>query len=74
MNKKIVEKIREDKELYIFLKYNSQLYKRIFRDDITLKELNLLKQDFFQKTPIHRIKKMSEKIKTINELLEIFKQ
>ncbi|MBQ7105413.1 MAG: hypothetical protein IJN90_06105 [Bacilli bacterium] len=73
MNKDIILKIRENNELYTFLKYNSYLYKSIFRGDISIKVLDKMKKEFFNQTPEQKLHKFADKIETINTILEIFK-
>ena len=48
--KQLFNKIRENKEIYLYLKYNSYLYKRILRNEISLKELDTLKRNEFKQT------------------------
>jgi hypothetical protein len=42
MNREMIYLIRENKDLYQYLKYNSYLYKNILRNEISIKELEKL--------------------------------
>lgn len=68
-----IYKIRENKELYIFLKYNSSLYKKIFRKEITTKELEKIFKTNSNKTIIDKINKLKEKMELANTFFEILK-
>lgn len=68
-----IYKIRENKELYIFLKYNSSLYKKILRKEITTKELEKIFKTNSNKTIIDKINKLKEKMELANTFFEILK-
>ena len=65
----IIYKIRENKEIYLYLKYNSYLYKRILRNEISLKELDTLKRNEFKQTTSDKLSALKDKIDLANTFL-----
>ena len=71
MYQETIYHIRENKNLYLYLKYNSHLYKNIFRNELNIKDLKTILK---QQTPNeNKIKNISEKIEMINTFLSILK-
>ena len=71
MYQETIYHIRENKDLYLYLKYNSHLYKNIFRNELNIKDLKTILK---QQTPNeNKIKNISEKIEMINTFLSILK-
>lgn len=68
-----IYKIRENKELYLYLKYNSHLYKKIIRNEISLKELDSLKRNEFKQTTMDKLNSLKDKIDLANTFLSILK-
>lgn len=68
-----IYKIRENKDLYIFLKYNSNLYKNIVRKEINIKELDKIRKENTNNTIIDKMNKIKEKIELANTFWEIIK-
>ena len=68
-----IYRIRENEELYIFLKYNSNLYKRIFRKEISVKELEKIFKTNSKKTSVDKINKIKDKMELANTFFEILK-
>ena len=73
MNRDLIYQIRERKELYIFLKYNSYLYKQIIRNEISLKELDDIMRKELKLTVADRLNNISNKIELANAFLNILK-
>ena len=73
MNRETIYKIRENKDLYIFLKYNSYLYKKILRNEITIKELEYLMKKEYKQTPVDKLVDLKNKIELANTFLNILK-
>lgn len=74
MNKELIYSIREKNNLYIYLKYNSYLYKKILRNEITIKELeNIMKKELNQ-TSIDKLNDLRNKIELANTFINILKQ
>ena len=71
MYQELIYHIRENKNLYLYLKYNSHLYKNIFRNEINIKELNLLLKE--QIPNENKLKNIKEKIEMINTFISILK-
>jgi len=69
----IIYKIRENKEIYLYLKYNLYLYKRILRNEISLKELDTLKRNEFKQTTSDKLSALKDKIDLANTFLSILK-
>lgn len=71
MYQETIYHIRENKDLYLYLKYNSHLYKNIFRNELNIKDLKIILK---QQTPNeNKIKNIAEKIEMINTFLSILK-
>ena len=71
MYQETIYHIRENKDLYLYLKYNSHLYKNIFRNELNIKDLKTILK---QQTPNeNKIKNIAEKIEMINTFLSILK-
>lgn len=71
MYQETIYHIRENKNLYLYLKYNSHLYKNIFRNELNIKDLKTILK---QQTPNeNKIKNIAEKIEMINTFLSILK-
>ena len=68
-----IYKIRENKDLYIFLKYNSNLYKNIVRKEINIKELDKIRKENTNNTIIDKMNKIKEKIELANTFWEIIR-
>lgn len=73
MYQDIIYKIRENKEIYLYLKYNSFLYKRIIRNEISLKEIDALKRSEFKQTTSDKLNSLKDKIDLVNTFLSILK-
>lgn len=73
MNIEKIYQIRENKNIYLYLKYNSYLYKKIFRNEITIKELDNLSKQYFKKTPTDKLKTIQDKIEFANTFLDLLK-
>lgn len=73
MNKQLIYKIRENVNLYQYLKYNSYLYKDILRGNITVKDLEKRMKIDLKDTTIDKINNLNNKIETINTFLDILK-
>ena len=73
MNKQLIYKIRENVNLYQYLKYNSYLYKDILRGNITVKDLEKRMKIDLKGTTIDKINNLNNKIETINTFLDILK-
>lgn len=69
----IIYNIRENKQLYIFLKYNSYLYKKILRNEINIKELEKIFKENTNNTSIDKIKNIRKKLELTNSILDIMK-
>lgn len=69
----IIYQIRENEQLYLFLKYNSNLYKKIQRNEITIKELEKIMKSTMNNNGIDKINKIKEKIELANTFLEILR-
>ena len=69
----IIYQIRENEQLYLFLKYNSNLYKKIQRNEITIKELEKTMKSTINNNGIDKINKIKEKIELANTFLEILR-
>ena len=69
----IIYQIRENEQLYLFLKYNSNLYKKIKRNEITIKELEKIMKSTMNNNGIDKINKIKEKIELANTFLEILR-
>ena len=71
MNKEIIYQIREREDLYTYLKFNSYYYKKILRNEITIKDLEKnMKQDLKQ-TPIDKLSDIRNKIELANTFINI---
>jgi len=69
----MIFKIRENDNLYTYLKYNSYLYKNILRNEITIKDLEkLMKIELKQTTP-DKLNNIRNKIELVNAFLDILK-
>ncbi len=74
MPRDLIYAIRENGELYQYLKYNSYLYKKILRNEISLKELeNIMKKDL-KLTIADKLENVSNKMELANNLLNIIRQ
>lgn len=73
MNRITIYKIRENINLYQYLKYNSYLYKDIIRGTINIKELNKKMKIDLNQTPVDKLKEMNNKIELINTFINIIK-
>ena len=73
MNRDLIYKIRENKTLYTYLKYNSYLYKKIMRNEITIKELENMMKKELKLTAADKINSISSKIELANAFLNILK-
>lgn len=73
MNKQLIYKIRENVNLYQYLKYNSYLYKDILRGNITVKDIEKRMKIDLKDTTIDKINNLNNKIETINTFLDILK-
>lgn len=73
MNRELIYKIRENNNLYIYLKYNSYLYKKILRNEITLKELENIMKKELKLTTADKLNNISNKIELANAFLNILK-
>lgn len=73
MNREIIYQIRENKDLYMYLKYNSYLYKYIFRNEINIKELEKLMKKDLKQTPLDKLNNIKDKIELANTFLSILK-
>lgn len=73
MNRDLIYQIRENKNLYLFLKYNSYLYKQILRNEITVKELEKIMKEKTNQTGADKLRNISRKIELANTLLNILK-
>ena len=73
MNRDLIYQIREKKDLYNYLKYNSYLYKLIMRNEISIKQLeDQMKRDL-KMTTADKLNKISNKIEFANAFLDILK-
>ena len=73
MNRDLIYQIREKKDLYNYLKYNSYLYKLIMRNEISIKQLeDQMKRDL-KMTTADKLNKISNKIEVANAFLDILK-
>jgi hypothetical protein len=73
MNREMIYLIRENKDLYQYLKYNSYLYKNILRNEISIKELEKLMKKELKQTPVDKLNEMKNKIELANTFLNILK-
>jgi len=73
MNRDLIYKIREKNNLYIFLKYNSYLYKKILRNEITLKELENIMKKELGLTAEAKLNTITNKIELVNTFLDVLK-
>lgn len=73
MDKMNIYKIRENINLYQYLKYNSYLYKDIIRGTLNIKELNKKMKADLNQTPVDKLKEMNNKIELINTFINIIK-
>lgn len=73
MDKINIYKIRENINLYQYLKYNSYLYKDIIRGALNIKELNKKMKADLNQTPVDKLKEMNNKIELINTFINIIK-
>lgn len=73
MNKDLIYKIRENKILYTYLKYNSYLYKKIIRNEITIKEMENKMRKELKLTTVDKLNDISSKIELANAFLNILK-
>lgn len=71
MNKDLIYKIRENKTLYMYLKYNSYLYKRIIRNEISIKELESMMKKDLKLTTTDKLSNISSKIEMANAFLNL---
>ncbi len=73
MNLDTLFKIRQNPNLYQYLKYNSYWYKLLNRDPILIKEMEELMKKEYKLTAMDKINNFSQKIDTINTFLDILK-
>ena len=73
MNNILIYQIRENQDLYYYLKYNSYIYKDIIRGNISIKTIEKKMKYEIKQTPIDKILNVSKKLEKINNLIEIFK-
>lgn len=73
MNLDTLFKIRQNPNLYQYLKYNSYWYKLLNRDPILIKEMDELMKKEYKLTAMDKINNFSQKIDTINTFLDILK-
>lgn len=73
MNRDLIYIVRENKMLYTYLKYNSYLYKKILRNEITIKELENMMKKELKLTAADKISNISSKIELANAFLNILK-
>lgn len=73
MNRDLIFQIREKPNLYNYLKYNSYLYKKIIRGEITLKELEDKMKKDLKLTAADKLNNISNKIELANSVLNILK-
>ncbi len=73
MNRDLIFQIREKKDLYKFLKYNSYLYKPIIRGEISIKELEDIMKKELKMTFADRLNHISNNIEIANAFLNILK-
>jgi len=71
MTKNFIYQIRENIYLYQYLKYNSYLYKDVFRGNITLKEIEKRMKNDLKQTPIDKLKEINNKIEMINTFINV---
>lgn len=73
MIQEIIYNIRENKDIYLYLKYNSHLYKNIFRSEINIKELGKIVSTNLKPSQEDKLKNIKDKIELINTFLSILK-
>ena len=73
MNRDLIYKVRENKTLYTYLKYNSYLYKKIMREEITIRELETMMKKELKLTTADKLSGISSKIELANAFLNILR-
>ena len=73
MNREILEYIRKHRSLYQLLREDSSYYKKIYKDNSSVYELNKMAKERYKNRYVDKIDKISGKINIVKALLDIIK-
>jgi hypothetical protein len=71
MNKELLNKIRENKLVYSYLREDSSLYKELLRNKEYIKEIEKKAKEFYKETSIDKIERLNDKINLIKTFMDV---
>lgn len=71
MNKDLINKIRNNKLVYSYLREDSSLYKELLRNPNYIKEIEKKAKEFYKETSIDKIERLEDKINLIRTFMDV---
>ena len=71
MNKDLLNKIRNNKLVYSYLREDSSLYKELLRNPNYIKEIEKKAKEFYKETSIDKIERLEDKINLIRTFMDV---
>ena len=71
MREDTINKIKNNKMLYEYLKNNSYHFKELYRDDNYLKKVEYLAKEYYNERGIDKIEKIKNKLDLLNTIMSV---
>lgn len=71
MREDTINKIKNNKMLYEYLKNNSYHFKELYRDDNYLKKVEYLAKEYYHERGIDKIEKIKNKLDLLNTIMSV---